>query len=500
MSTVLVIDDDRAVQHLVRQAFRESGLTIESASTAGDGVAIVAERRPDLVLLDVTLPDISGLKAFQHIKRLDGRLPVIFITAGGASDTAIEAVKEGAYDYLLKPLDMTRLREIVQTALEMRRLMQVRVTLPGARGETGLDDRDDRMVGRSPQILDVYKAIGRVAPQDVTVLIRGESGTGKELIARAIYQHSKRARAPFLAVNCAAIPDTLLESELFGHEKGSFTGADRQRIGKFEQCSGGTIFLDEIGDLSPLVQAKLLRLLQEQRFERVGGNQTVQTDVRIIAATHRDIETMSNEGKFRADLYYRLNGFTIVVPPLRERGEDIVLLLDRFFHLYARQLGRDVTGISPDAVKLLVEYPWPGNVREMQSAVRRALLQTTGQVLTADVLPEEIRTGAEHSARDNGASPPVGLVERLIDQGLRCGSNDLYAETLAAMERCLLTRVLKATCGNQSQAAKIMGITRGSLRNKIHALRIQIESVVLLDEEPNQDTEANSPTKPPIRS
>jgi len=494
MSTVLVIDDDRSTLHLMRHAFRDSGLIIETAKNAADGLAIVTERHPDLLLLDVMLPDTPGLEAFQKIKRIDPRLPVIFITAGGTSDTAIEAVKEGAYDYLLKPLDMARVREVVHQALEMRRMMYVPVTLSGTGGESDSSDLEDRMVGRSPQILDVYKSIGRVAPQDVTVLVRGESGTGKELIARAIYQHSRRSRAPFLAVNCAAIPDSLLESELFGHEKGSFTGADRQRIGKFEQCSGGTIFLDEVGDLSPLVQAKLLRLLQEQQFERVGGNETIRTDVRIIAATHCDLETMSNAGTFRPDLYYRLNGFAITVPPLRERGDDIVLLLERFFQLYARQLGKDVNGISPEAMQLLTRYPWPGNVREMQSAVRRALLQTTGPVLTADVLPDEIRTGTRRDTAANGSQPGTDLLERLIDERLRAGSTDLYKETLDAMESCLLTRVLKSTGGNQSQAARILGITRGSLRNKIHALNIQIESVVVREEQPAENVPATAPS------
>ena len=482
MSTVLVIDDDRATLHLMRQTFCDTGVTVETARTSAEGMQLLAERRPDLVLLDVMLPDVSGLETFQNIKRLDPRLPVIFITAGGTSDTAIEAVKIGAYDYLLKPLDMERVRELVQQALEMRRRMNTPVKLPGAPYDQD-GDVDDRMVGRSPQILEVYKSIGRVASQDVTVLIRGESGTGKELIARAIYQHSQRSRAPFLAVNCAAIPDALLESELFGHEKGSFTGADRQRIGKFEQCSGGTIFLDEVGDMSPLVQGKLLRLLQEQRFERVGGNKTIQTDVRIIAATHRDLESMSNEGTFRSDLYYRLNGFTITIPPLRERGDDIVLLLERIFNVYSRQLGKDVQGISPDALKLLIEYPWPGNVREMQSAVRRALLQTTGPVLLAESLPDEIRTGIKRPVHETVGTGSVGNLERLIDSRLQANTNDLYAETLAAMELCLLTRVLKLTGGNQSQASRILGITRGSLRNKIHTHNIHIESVVLTDDE-----------------
>lgn len=494
MSTVLVIDDDRSTLHLIQQTFRDSGITVETARTAGEGLEIITERHPDLVLLDVMLPDVSGIEAFQSIKRFDPRLPVIFITAGGTSDTAIEAVKVGAFDYLLKPLDMGQVRTLVDQALEMRRRMNIPVKLPGAPFDAD-SDLDDRMVGRSPQILEVYKAIGRVASQDVTVLIRGESGTGKELIARAIYQHSQRSREPFLAVNCAALPDSLLESELFGHEKGSFTGADRQRVGKFEQCSGGTIFLDEVGDMSPLVQSKLLRLLQEQRFERVGGNQTIQTDVRIIAATHRDLEAMANEGAFRSDLYYRLNGFTITVPPLRERGDDIVLLLERIFNVYARQLGKDVQGIAPDALKLLVEYPWPGNVREMQSAVRRALLQTTGPVLLVDSLPDEIRTGFRRMtngfAANANSHAATGILEHLIEARLQAKSNDLYAESLAAMETCLLTRVLKLTGGNQSQAARILGITRGSLRNKIHALNIHIESVVLLEDElADEPTEA----------
>lgn len=480
--TILVIDDDNATLHFIKEVFREGGPVVETAGTAQAGIKAISEKLPDLVLLDVMLPDLSGLETFEAIKKIDARMPVIFITAGGSSDTAIEAMKEGAYDFLVKPLDFEKVRDLVDQALEMRRRMQVQVSLPGlapiAAGQS------DRMVGRSPQILEVYKAVGRVAPQDVTVLIRGESGTGKELIARAIYQHSPRANKPFLAVNCAAIPDALLESELFGHEKGSFTGADRQRIGKFEQCSGGTIFLDEVGDMSPLLQGKLLRLLQEQRFERVGGNQTIQTDVRIIAATHRDLEAMSNAGAFRADLYYRLNGFTITVPPLRERGDDIVLLLERFFSLYARQLHKEVQGIAPDALKLMVEYPWPGNVREMQSAVRRALLQTTGSVLVSEALPDEIRQGVHREASAGVDRQSAGLLERLVEQRLRAGSRDLYSEAISALEGYLLPRVLRLTEGNQSQAARILGITRGCLRNKLHLLKIQIENVVYIENDP----------------
>lgn len=467
MTTVLVVDDDRATRQMLRQAFGNSDIEVQCAATATTGLKMVAELHPDLVLLDVMLPDMSGLDVLQEIKRLDSRLPVIFVTASNESETAIDAVKGGAYDYLIKPLDLVEVRALVERTLDMCRMMLVSVTLSNSPSDRG---PVDRMIGRSPAMMEVYKAIGRVAMQDVTVLIRGESGTGKELIARAVYQHSTRSGAPFLAVNCAAIPDALLETELFGHEKGSFTGADRQRIGKFEQCSGGTIFLDEVGDLSPLVQGKLLRLLQEQRFERVGGNQTIQTDVRIVTATHRDLEAMSNAGTFRADLYYRLNGFTIAVPPVRERGDDIVLLLERFFSMYSRQLGRDVLGIAPDALKLLVEYRWPGNIREMQTAVRSALLKSNGSVVMAGALPEEIRLGLK--------PPDAGLsddsIEHMTILELRSDATDLYESVLARMERQLLTRVLTLTSGNQSQAAKLLGMTRGSLRKKIAVRKIRI--------------------------
>ncbi|HQU46814.1 MAG TPA: sigma-54 dependent transcriptional regulator, partial [Pirellulales bacterium] len=279
------------------------------------------------------------------------------------------------------PLDYVQLRALVLRALEIRHAMRVPVHMPEPAGDQ--TDAADAFIGRCPAMQEVYKAIGRVAPHDVTVLIRGGSGTGKELVARAIYTHSPRSSGRFLAINMAAVPDTLLESELFGHERGSFTGAESKRIGRFEQCSGGTLFLDEIGDLSPLVQSKLLRLLQEQRFERVGGSETIQTDVRILAATNRDLEKMVDDGDFRADLYYRLNGYTIKLPPLSERGDDIVLLLEHFLARFCQSLNKDVQGISPDALELLLKYPWPGNVREMQSVIRQSLLQATGEVLMA---------------------------------------------------------------------------------------------------------------------
>lgn len=484
MPKLVVIDDDRSILHLVREIFKDSDISVLSAATAAEGVNLVSQQGPEVVLLDIMLPQSSGLETIKRIRELDARLPVILITAGGTSDTAIEAMKVGAYDYVLKPLDVQKVRALVRQAIEMRRMAHVPVSLPD---KASTDDASDLLVGRSPQMLEVYKAIGRVAPQDVTVLIRGESGTGKELIARAIYQHSARANGPFLAVNCAAIPDALLESELFGHEKGSFTGAERRRIGKFEQCSGGTIFLDEVGDMSPLVQSKLLRLLQEQRFERVGGNETIQTEVRIITATNRDLEKMVDEGTFRTDLYYRLNGFTIKLPALRERGDDILLLLERFLSQFASQLGKDVHGIAPDALKLLVEYSWPGNVRELQSMLKKALLQATGPVLVAEFLPEEIHQGAKPKKPVASNGLPANDLERFLNERLDAKSNDLYAETLEMMERYVVTRVLRLTNANQSKAAQMLGITRGSLRNKIHSLGIQIDQVVHVDEHASED-------------
>lgn len=476
MRTLLVIDDDRSVVQIVREAFHQTDIEVRAALTSDEGLRLLADEVPDVVLLDIMMPESSGLETFEKIRRVDAKLPIIFITAGGTSDTAIEAMKIGAYDYILKPLDLERLRTQVEQALETRRLMKVRVGLPDAAAE----DQSEQLVGRSPEMLDVYKSVGRVASQNVTVLIVGESGTGKELIARAVYQHSTRSEGPFLAVNCAALPDTLLESELFGHEKGSFTGADRRRIGKFEQCQGGTIFLDEIGDMSPLVQGKVLRLLQQQEFERVGGNETIRTDVRIIAATNRDLEKLVAEERFRADLFFRLNGYTIRLPPLRQRGDDLLILTELFVGRFAREMNKEVHGVAPEAMKLLAEHPWPGNVRELQSVLKKAILQATGPMILPEFLPEELR-GAARARPHPAAEPPASQLECLIDQRLRADATGLYAEALAAMESYLLTRVLRFTQGNQSKAAQILGITRGSLRNKIQALGISIGQVVQFD-------------------
>jgi DNA-binding NtrC family response regulator len=488
MSRILVIDDDRSVRHLIAKAFDDTDVEVMPAASADEGLRLLSGSKPDAVLLDILLPEISGLDVFDRIRSVDTKLPVIFITSLSSSETAIKAMTLGAFDYLLKPLDLARIRDLVRQALEIRRLMSIPVELPGARIKTGNGEmpprRSDTLVGNSPQMQEVYKAIGRVAPQDVTVLIRGESGTGKELVARALYQHSPRVKGQFLAVNCAAIPDALLESELFGHEKGSFTGADQRRIGKFEQCSGGTLFLDEIGDMSSLVQSKVLRVLQSQQFERVGGNQTITTDVRVIAATNRDLEKMVEEGTFRSDLYYRLSGFTIQLSPLRERPEDLVPLLENYLTVFSRELSKDVHGISPEAMDVLLNYSWPGNVRELQNVLKQTLLRSAGHVIIPEFIPERIRIPEEEIA-DSPVSETSGTdLRQFVDERLAAGSKDLYAEALEFMERYVVTRVLRVCEGNQSKAARMLGITRGCLRSKVRALKVSIDTLVQVEGEP----------------
>jgi two-component system nitrogen regulation response regulator GlnG len=483
MPSLLVIDDDAMVLQIFRRVFQDTDTTVFTAELGAEGLEMVKRHRPDTVILDIVLPDMSGLTMFEKLHQLDPKIPVIFITAGGASDTAIEAMKLGAFDYLLKPLDFPKVRELVARAFEIRRFMHVPVSMAE---ESESDELGDALIGRCPAMQEVYKAIGRVAPQNVTVLIHGESGTGKELVARAIYQHSPRSAGRFLAVNCAAIPEALLESELFGHEKGSFTGADSKRIGKFEQCSGGTLFLDEVGDMTPLVQSKVLRVLQEQRFERVGGNETIETDVRIIAATNRDLEELVGKGEFRPDLYYRLNGFSIKLPPLRGRTEDVAVLLEHFLHRFSRELGKDVCEVSPEALEMMMRYRWPGNVREFQSVLKQALLQAIGSVLLPGFLPPAVRSAAGETNGEMESRPgEIAALEDFVDERMQARSTDLYAEVSAYVERIVLTRVLRHTGANQSTAAKILGITRGSLRNKIRTLGIRIDQVVnLADQQP----------------
>jgi two-component system nitrogen regulation response regulator GlnG len=436
-----------------------------TAECAADGLRLFTENQPDVVTLDIGLPDMSGLDLLRRFQEIDARVPVILVTGQGTAATAIDAMRLGAFDYVVKPLDPDALCALLQRALEVSRLMRVPATVPGAGPEV---PSGDLMIGNCPAMQDVYKAIGRVAPQDVTALILGESGTGKELAARAIYHYSRRSEKPFLAINCAAIPENLLESELFGHEKGAFTGAERKRIGKFEQCHEGTLFLDEIGDMTPLTQTKILRVLQDGQFERVGGNEPVKVNVRIIAATNRDLDSRVASGEFRSDLYYRLNVFTIRLPPLRDRGNDVILLARHFLKKFGRDFGREIHDFSPTALELLAGYVWPGNIRELQSVVKKALLETVGPMIAPDCLPRTLRRNSGEMPTGEPVRGPQSIdFSSVIRDRLQAGSTNLHAEMLTLLERTLLPDVLRHTGGNLSQAARILGITRPTLRTKL---------------------------------
>ncbi|MGQ0633968.1 MAG: sigma-54-dependent transcriptional regulator [Planctomycetaceae bacterium] len=465
MAQLLVIDDEPNIAFSVRECLGSPSVRVSAAATAREGVERVQNDPPDVVLLDVRLPDMSGLDAYDRIRQIDPRLPVIVITAFGSTETAIEAMRRGAFEYLLKPVEFRRLRQTVERAIEVSRDSHVPAVVAQEDSEDGAADR---IVGQSAAMQEVYKAIGRVAPQDATVLLVGESGTGKELVARAIYHYSRRSRLPFLAINCAALPESLLESELFGHERGAFTGADQRRIGKFEQVNGGTIFLDEIGDMTPATQAKALRLLQQQQFERVGGNNTITTDVRIIAATNQDLTQLVERGRFRQDLYYRLSGFTIHLPPLRDRREDLPLLREHFLRLYNRELDRQVRSFAPEALTALEQHGWPGNVREFENAVKYAMLQSTADVITRECLPLSCRGAGRLSDSPAEVAADFNITE-LVRELLLNGDGDLYRKITSAVDRAVLPEVLRHVNGHQQQAAEILGISRMTLRSKLRA-------------------------------
>jgi two-component system nitrogen regulation response regulator GlnG len=477
MPRLLVVDDEPNIIFSLSECLGSSTLGVISAGTAREGIELVRTKRPDVVILDIRLPDMSGLDAYDRIRALDPRLPVIMITAYARTETAIEAMRRGAYEYLLKPVDLRVLKEVVSRALEVSRLSRVPAVVQESHAE---DLSADHIVGNSIAMQEIYKAIGRVAPQDATVLLWGESGTGKELVARAIYHYSQRAGEPFLAINCAALPESLLESELFGHERGAFTGADQRRIGKFEQVNGGTIFLDEIGDMTPATQAKALRLLQQQQFERVGGNETISTNVRIIAATNQDLPAMVEQGRFRQDLYYRLSGFTIRLPPLREHRDDLPLLADHFIRLCNLELKKEVRSITPEAFFALEQHHWPGNVREFQSAIKYAMLQAGGDVITVDCLPKSCLAGQAADAPETAEAPagaPTDLADlaQLVRQYLAEGRSDVYRLVNSVVDRVLLAEVLRHFEGHQQQAAETLGISRMTLRSKLRTLGLMVE-------------------------
>jgi len=493
MDKLLLIDDEADVQYSFRRIFSSSEVEITTASSGEQALKLIPSLRPDLVIMDIRMGGINGLETLRRLRQTDARRPVILMTAYGTTQTAIEAMKLGAYDYLLKPFDVPKLKQIVAEALRAAQAMKTVVSY-----QPLLESEDYALgiVGRCEAMQSVFKLIGQLASSDATVLVTGESGTGKELVARAIYHHSQRSERTFLAINCAALPEHLLESELFGHEKGAFTGAITQRIGKFEQCNQGTLFLDEIGDMSLGTQTKILRVLQSGTFERVGGNQTVKVEVRVIAATNKAIEQAVGERQFREDLFYRLNVVRIHLPPLRERAEDIPLLVNYFLKKLAERHKRLPKPVSSETLAALAQYRWPGNVRELENAIQRALVVAKGEALLPADLPPEI---GELCLRDpTPAAPPkerpglsatlspqagasaqtseIGPLARALFQWAR---QDSSRKIIAAVERELLVQALLESKGNQVQAARLLGITRATLRKRVEKFGIRQQLNIL---------------------
>ena len=481
MSKLLLIDDEEDVQYSFRRIFDSPEIELATASSGEEGLKLIPKFKPDLVVMDIRMGGMTGLETLRHIRKIDSKLLVILMTAYGTTQTTIEAMKLGAYDYLLKPFDIPKLKEVIANALkaahDMRQVVSYQPLLESEDYEVGI-------VGRSGPMQQVFKLIGQVAGTDATTLITGESGTGKELVARAIYHHSHRSTQPFLAVNCAAIPEQLLESELFGHERGAFTGATLQRIGKFEQCHGGTIFLDEIGDMTPATQTKILRVLQSGTFERVGGNQPIKADVRIIAATNKPLEEAVAARQFREDLFYRLNVVRIQMPALRERRDDVRLLVNYFLKKFAKDQQAAPKSISTGVVKALEQYHWPGNVRELENIIRRAHVVAKGDAILLSDLPAEVlnptavagaatltasTSGA--AATDAGVTDIVALARKLFQWARK----NPKLKLIPAVERELIIQALSETAGNQVQAAKLLGITRATLRKRVDKFDIHRE-------------------------
>jgi two-component system response regulator AtoC len=460
MLQILVVDDDEQMQFFLKEALLRQGYGVAVQATAEDGLDSMRTGRFDLVLLDVRLPAMSGLVAVESILKVDPHMPIIVITAHGSRDGAIEAIRRGAYDYFTKPFRLEEMEIVVRRALEKRRLLE---EIDRLRQELATGSRG-RMIGTSRAMAEVFHLIERAAPADSTVLVLGESGTGKELVAENIHQQSPRRDRPFIKLNCAAIPETLLESELFGHEKGAFTGALMRKTGKFELADDGTLLLDEIGDMSPTTQAKILRVLQEREFERVGGTATVRVDVRIIASTNKDLTRAVKEGRFRDDLYFRLNVVTINVPPLRDRREEIPDFVSHFLGEANARLGRAVRRVSPDAMAALMEYEWPGNVRELRNAIERAVVVSDGDVATLASLPPALRAGV---AGRHG----VG-VEQLAT--LSAASLD---DRMAQLERAFVVDALTRAGGVQAAAARLLGVTERSVWHLVKKHRIEVDRI-----------------------
>jgi nitrogen regulation protein NR(I) len=476
MGHILIVDDDAQLRQSFEKILTAEGHTVKTASNGEAAIAMVQAAVPDLVIMDVRMPGMSGLEAFRAIHEIEPKLPVIIMTAYSTTDTAIEATKLGAFEYVLKPPEIPDMLVLISQALEAGRFMRSRVELDVAPDTTAAD----AIIGKSKPMQEVYKAIGRVAPTDATVLIRGDSGTGKELVARALYQHSLRSAKPFLIINCVAIPETLLESELFGYEKGAFTGAVNRRVGKFEQAHGGTVFLDEIGDMPFSIQAKILRLLQERSIERLGGREPIPVDVRIIAATNRDLEAALAQGRFREDLYYRLKVVTLWLPPLKERAQDITLLAEYFLARFAKEMSLGNPGTTAEAKLLLQNYPWPGNVRELANAMQKALIFSRGYPIDPDDVSRAI--GGESQAKEAGDQQTDEIVRQWVRQTLAGGEGkDVFETCMDHFASLIISEALDLTGGNRSRAAKLLGISRPTLLSKIDKYRLRMETSVKLE-------------------
>ncbi|MGA1869662.1 MAG: sigma-54-dependent transcriptional regulator [bacterium] len=465
---ILIVDDEEGIRYSFKRFLNEAGYNVATARNGAEALEKYAEEPYDLVVLDICLPDISGLEVLYKIKTIDPNAIILIITAFGTTDIAIEATKKGAYDYIQKPFDILTMKSTIHQALTYSRLRYTQKTVE----EIKADPKPTyTLIGNSPLMQEVYKMIGRVAMSDINILVRGESGTGKELVAWAIYKHSKRSDKAFVTVNCAAIPETLLESELFGYERGAFTGAIRRKIGKFEQATCGTIFLDEIGDMPLSIQSKLLRVLQERCFESLGGEQTIHVDVRVITATNTNLEKLIQEGQFREDLYYRLKGLTITLPPLRARKEDISQLVEYFLTTQCSVLKEGRISISKEAINRLTTYHWPGNVRELENIMKRAIVLCKGNLITEDLVMEEFQVSMQ------GIGPPDDGIGKYPDwkKELELYRGSLYEKVMSETEKNLIEWVLNQTEGNQVQTAKILGISRFMLRDRLMKYQLKKE-------------------------
>jgi DNA-binding NtrC family response regulator len=475
LSTILIVDDDAQLRQSFKKLLSEEGHTVQTASTGEASITMVRESSPDAVIMDVRLPGMSGLETFRAIRGIEPKLPVIVMTAFGTTETAIEATKLGAFDYVLKPFEVPDILALIEQALEAGRFMRSSVEMDAAPETTS----GEAIVGQSKAMQEIYKAIGRVASTDATVLIRGESGTGKELVARAIYQHSLCAEKPFVVINCVAIPETLLESELFGYEKGAFTGAVSRRVGKIQQAHRGTVFLDEIGDMPLGIQAKILRLLQEKSIERLGGQTTIPVDVRIIAATNRNLEVAVAEGRFREDLYYRLKVVTLWLPALRNRSGDIPLLADYFLARFSRETGSQNPGMSEEAKGFLSHQPWPGHVRELANTIHKALIFNRGGPITLEDISRVIGTESVSKQTEDAADEAI---RQWVREGLTSGTGkDIFASLTDRFGCIVIGEVLNLTGGNRTRASELLGMSRPTLLSKIEKYRLKTEISIKAD-------------------